>query len=125
MPTTSSPGFKIVGDNIDKHVKPREMRVDAQSKSLHYFNFYAAKSRVDMSKLEDQPCLPDFASFDPEKLLPTKQDHEVILSNFKVHITRVLRKYFPFFKEFASGVKKHIKHKYYKEMSQQSQVVSF
>ena len=29
MPTTSFPAFKIVGDNIDKYVKTREMRTDA------------------------------------------------------------------------------------------------
>ena len=84
--TTSLPAFKIVGDNIDKYVKPREMRLDAQSKSMHYFNFYAVKSRVDVSKLPDEPCLPDFASFD---LKITKNYHSVILTNFKIHIASV------------------------------------
>lgn len=41
--------FKIVGDNIDKHIKPREMRMDLQAKDMHYFNLYAVRDRVDVS----------------------------------------------------------------------------
>ena len=100
------------------------MRTDAQSQSLHYFNFYAVKSRVDVSNLQDEPSLPDFASFDPEQLLPTKEDHRVLLANFKIHIARVLRKYSPFFDNFACGMEKHIKQEYCKEMTQKSEVVS-
>ena len=41
-PTTSSQpctcGIKIVGDNVDKTVKTRYMRVDQQGRSLHYFH---------------------------------------------------------------------------------------
>ena len=39
-------GFKIVGDNIDKTVRPRHMRSDRQAESLHYFHSYAVKDRV-------------------------------------------------------------------------------
>lgn len=35
------PTYKLVGDNIDKSVKPREMRIDHQTHSLHYFHTYA------------------------------------------------------------------------------------
>ena len=41
--------FKLVGDNnIDKNVKPDDMRHDNQSKSLHYFHTYALSDRIDM-----------------------------------------------------------------------------
>ena len=33
-------GFKIVGDNLDQYVKPRFMRSDRLSMSVHYFNSY-------------------------------------------------------------------------------------
>ena len=39
-----SPTFKIVGDNIDKKVKPRYMREDRQAQMLNNFNF---RDRVD------------------------------------------------------------------------------
>ena len=117
-------GLKIVGDNIDKHVKPRDMRHDVQAQSLHYFNSYAVKDRLPTSHLEDKPCLPDFSSFTPSKLLPTAIDDKSIQRNFTILISRVLSKHFPFFKKFAAGIPKHIKHKYYKEMSKKSEVVS-
>ena len=47
------PGVKLVGDNIDKHVKPREMRDDVQAQSPHYFNSYAVKDRLSIAGLED------------------------------------------------------------------------
>lgn len=103
------PSFKIVGDNIDKYVKPREMRLDAQAKSLNYFNSYAVKGRVDVSKLEDIPCRPDFKSFEPTQLLPSKEDQKVLESNFIVLVERVLRKHFTFFQTFCSAVPNHIK----------------
>ena len=49
-------GFKVVGDNIDKTVKPRDMRFDQPSKSLHYFHVYAVKDRIDASGLSAVPC---------------------------------------------------------------------
>lgn len=36
----SFPTYKIVGDDIDKSVKPRDMRINNQTKSIHYFHSY-------------------------------------------------------------------------------------
>ena len=39
---TQLPLYTIVGDNIDKTVKPRYMRAESQgNNSLHYFHFFA------------------------------------------------------------------------------------
>ena len=46
--------YKLLGDNIDKKVKPTDMRADHQSKSLHYFNMYAVQDRVDLSHLSNE-----------------------------------------------------------------------
>ena len=48
------PTFKIVGDNIDKEVRPKNMRSDYQARSLHYFHSYAVKDRVNLDNFEDQ-----------------------------------------------------------------------
>ena len=45
--------YIIVGDNIDKRVNPRTMRIDNQVRSLHYFHAFAALSRVDTLHLDD------------------------------------------------------------------------
>ena len=122
--TVQPDGIKIVGDNIDKHVKPREMRHDVQAQSLHYFNSYAVKDRLPTAQLEDKSSLPDFSSFDPSKLMPSTADDKLIQKNFTILISRVLKKNFPFFEKFATSVPKHIKHKFYKELSKKSEVVS-
>ena len=37
--------FKFVGDNLDKNVKPQDMRSDHQTESFHFFNTLAARIR--------------------------------------------------------------------------------
>ena len=32
--------FKVVGDNIDKNVKPSRIRAEIKAQSLHYFHSY-------------------------------------------------------------------------------------
>ena len=109
---------------ISINIKPREMREDFQAQSLHYFNSYAVKDWLSTAGLEDHPCLPDFDSFDMEKILPTSGDHETIESNFCVLIGRVLKKHFKFFSKFATGITKPIKRQHYGKMSQKSEVVN-
>ena len=66
-------GFKIGGDNIDKTVKPRHVRVDRQTSSFHYFHSYAVKDRVNLANqsdsVPDPPTAPDLLS-----LLPNNDD---------------------------------------------------
>ena len=42
-------GYKLVGDNIDKNMKPRYQRQGDRGLSLHYCHWYAALDRIDMS----------------------------------------------------------------------------
>ena len=49
-------GFTLVGDNIDKTVRRRHQLMDRTTQSLHYFNSYAVRDRVDFSSLDDK-CL--------------------------------------------------------------------
>ena len=46
-------GYKIVFDNIDKNVKPRYMRSDCQTHSLHCVHRYGVKDRIDFSEYSD------------------------------------------------------------------------
>jgi hypothetical protein len=95
------PTYKLVGDNIDKHVKPREMRVDVPAETLHFVNVYAVHDRVDMSKLPDSPLLPDIGSIAVED--PTAGDHKAISNNSAILAGHVLKKYMPFFTRFCIG----------------------
>ena len=79
-------------DNIDKYVKPRDITIDAQASTLHYFNMYAVCDRLDASQLPDNPTLPDVSTIKVEQILPT--DH----SNFAILVCCVLKKHMPFYK---------------------------
>ena len=46
MSAHSQLSFKLIGDNIDKNVKPRHMCINHRTKSLHYFNVFAVQDRV-------------------------------------------------------------------------------
>ena len=125
VPTsTSLMTYKIVGDNIDKNVKPPDMRSDHQTRSLHYFQAYAVRDRIDLSIYEDMPSLPDISSVNVDQLLPTEQDAKDLKKNCAFIAARVLKKYMPFFKKFGSGLERHIHHEFYTEMSSKSEVVS-
>ena len=116
--TEAYPTFKIVGDNLDKYVKPRDMRIDAQASTLHYFHMYAVRDRLDTSQLSEELPQPD------EQILLTDEDHKILSSNFSILICRVLKKHMPFFTKFGSGVERHIWHMHSEEMSQKSEIVS-
>ena len=104
-PTPSSlTTYKIVGDNIDKNIKPRDMRSDHQTKSLHYFHLYAVRDRIDLSKYEDNPSLPDIAPINTDQLLPSEEEAQNLRSHFAMNIARVLKKHMKFFKQFGSGL---------------------
>lgn len=55
-PVEKKPTFKLVGDNVDKFIKPRHETLDRQAKSLHYFHCFAVRDRVDMTSFDDNPC---------------------------------------------------------------------
>ena len=57
--TQELPTYKLVGDNIDKRVVPRDMRSDNQTKTLHYFHVYGVLDRIDLTNEADDPALPD------------------------------------------------------------------
>ena len=80
----------MIGDNIDKHVKPRYQRVDSQSQSLHYFQVYCVKDRVNLSHLPDY-CEPVQAETFPfQSLLPTEDDLKQLLHNMAILLAQDL-----------------------------------
>ena len=132
MISTNTPtpiqSFKLVGDNLDKSVKARYMRLGgSRNQSLHYFHSFAVLYRVDFSGLpgvHPQLCLNN-----PSKraisLLPSTADDKALKELFVTHVSRILVTHMPFFKlAFEDVVEWHIQHQYYAEMSVKSEVVS-
>ncbi len=73
--------FKVVGDNIDKTIRPREMRSDHQTRSLHYFHSNAMRDRIDISDVSNATSDRDLSQklYFPT-LLTTKQLSAISLS---------------------------------------------
>ena len=116
-------GVKLVGDNVDKTVKTRYMRIDQQGRSLHYFHAYAMRDRFDLSMPEEAPSIPN--NPDLSQLLPSSDDKSTITQLFAIHVARVLSKHMPFFSEdFGDVVPDHIEHPMSSTMSKKSEVVS-
>jgi hypothetical protein len=114
--------FKIHDDNIDKDVRPSHMRTNRKTNSLHFFNAYAVRDRIDTSALQENHNIPQSLNFDD--FLPTSDDYHALKEYFKTLIQRVLCEQMKFFKENFSGlVIHHIKHKYSEEMKKKSEIV--
>ena len=116
--------YKLVGDNIDREVCPRDMRSDYQTRSLHYFHTYAVKDRVDLSSISDLAVCHE-TCINIEAILPSIADMKEIRKNIGVLFARVLKKYMPFFNQYGKGVEKHIRHQFSSEMSKKSEVVCY
>ena len=103
-------GFKIVGDNTVKSVKPWHETMDHHTHSLHYFHSFAVGDQIDFSHLS---CV------EPDPL-----DLQPILANFSIIISWILVQYQPYFHGFSKAVVDHIPHKYSQQTSTRSKVVS-
>lgn len=115
--------YRLVGDNIDKDIKPRNMTSEHQTQSLHYFHMYAVKDRVDLSGYSNEVPQPDSDHMNLETLLPGRDDVKMLHDNFALLVGWVLRKYMPFFEKFGIGLGRHIYHEHSDAMSAKSEVV--
>lgn len=92
-------GFKLVGDNIDYHIKPRFMTTDRQSSSVHCFNSVAIKDRINFSSYSNDlltsPLPPNEATADI--ILPSTGDDTEMMKNFLFLIKRIICKHVTFF----------------------------
>lgn len=116
--------YIIVGDNIDKRIAPRNMRLENQVQSLHYFNAYAVLSRVKILHLDDTKPLGDIKDLPVSIFLLSPEDCSVLRNNYVVHISRILVHHLPFLKQFKKYVLQHIEHTYSDEMKKKSNIVS-
>ena len=63
-----------MGDNIDKTVKPQDMRHNHQSAFPHYFHAYAIKDRVHVTGLPSDMPLIVSSDIDINSLLLSHED---------------------------------------------------
>ena len=116
--------YRIVGDNIDKNVKPRNMTSEHQVRSLYYFHSYAVRDRIDLSEYCSDPKVPNLAEMNFEQLRPSHDDTTVVKTNFATLIGCLLKKRMPYFAKFPAHTDQHIRHEFYEQMCTKSKVVS-
>lgn len=115
-------GFKIVGDNIDKTVHHRYQRMGDETISLHYFNAYAVKDRINFSTLSNETKnLP--SPLPLHILLPSEGDLKEMNHNLGILVMRMLVRYMPALQPLQSLVPDHIPHIHSIKMSQRSETV--
>ena len=86
LPKSINAGYKLVFDNIDKNVKPRFMRSDSQTLSLHYVQVYGVKDRIDYSSFcSEKPTQSNLYS-----VLPDRADYELLRKDFRVLVSRII-----------------------------------
>ena len=117
-----------MGDNLDKNVKPRYRRIDHQTQSLHFFHHFAVKDRIDLSNVTDDPSpyidVP-VSDLPINTLLPSVTDHQALMHNFAILVSRILVAELPYFHTtFDDIVVWHINHQYYEDMSEKSETVN-
>ena len=118
--------YRFNGDNMDFVEVSRYQRSDSGNKSQHFFQYYAVKDRIDFSHLSDTP--PDISALTKrdlcESMLPSQSDFAETSQNISFLVARVLCENVPYFKlTYDEVLTRHIKHRYYKEMSTKSKVV--
>ena len=121
-------GYRLVGDNIDKNIQKRHLRLDRRNQSIHHFHAYAVENRIDVSEYSDKTIkISDVTDIDhaAASLLPKCIDDVILKDNIAVLVSRILFKYLDYFNlSFDKVIEWHISHKHYSEMSAKSTVVS-
>ena len=79
-------GYKFVGDNVDNEFKPAFQRADKRGLSMHYFNGFAARDRVNFSHLSDEP--PPYRIPDANTLLPSAEDISTLKKELSTMVAR-------------------------------------
>ena len=120
------PCYILQGDNYDTTVHARDMRMDNQNKSLHYFNTYAVKDRPDFYMLDSDHSATskDIRSAPISTFLPTMEDCKKVQDNYVVLVARVLVDHLTFLHSLKKCVPCHVEHKYSSEISKKSEIVS-
>lgn len=78
--------FKLVGDNVDRNVKPSRQRHEIENQSLHHFHIYGVKDRVPTASLSDVPSKASVP--DPAKLLPSTSDVNLVKKEMTILLSR-------------------------------------
>lgn len=118
-----APGYQIIGDNIDLHVKPKHMTSTNQNKDIHWFNLNAVLNRVTGNDLCDSKPSKSITDMESIDFLPSQDDNLAFLTDIIPLAARVISDKIPAFEKFKNCVVRHIPHKYSDAMAEKSNQV--
>ena len=99
------------------------MRINNQTKSLHYFHAFAVKDRINFSDITNNAELVFPDDIDYSVFYPNDDDDAQLVSNFQTLVTRIFVEHIPHLQHMFGKVTHNIQHKYSKNMSIKSTVV--
>ena len=82
------------------------------------------KDRISFKHLNSSPPLITSDDIDFNVFFPAPADNEQLVANFQILMTRILVHYLPGLQTLSAGTNNHILHKYSRNMSLKSNVVS-
>ncbi len=85
-------GYKLVGDNVDKTVRPPFQRDEHRSLSLHHVHAYGVKDRIATASFSD--ATPASSTPDPYKLLPSPEDIDCLKEEMSILLSRYIIIYY-------------------------------
>lgn len=116
-------GYIVVGDNIDKRIVPRNMRLEHQVQSLHYFHAYAALNCVNSLHLDDTKRIGDIKQLPLSTFLLSPEDCSTLRDNYVILVSHILVQHVAALRPFSKCVPQHIQHRYSEIMKQKWTVV--
>lgn len=113
--------IEMLGDNLDITITPSKMSVQNQKKSLHWFLILVKQKQItfDESKVPLDPPI-DFPALGTVNWIPSSEQMNSLMSNFKFHVANVILHYVPFLQLHITSFTKYIEHKCLDQMRKKS-----
>jgi hypothetical protein len=92
--------YIMVGDNIDKRIVPRNMRIDHQVQSLHYFHAYASLNRIKTLHLDDTCPIGNIEHLSLSTFLLSPDDCCTLRDHYVIFVSRILVQHLTFLEKF-------------------------
>ena len=120
----SGRSLRGTGDNWDISVMSSHIRKGISNKSMQPFASNIIVNRLSFSHLDNTSPKCSITHIDRECFFPNSNELKTLKENFKILVGRICAQFLTKFKFLKSIVKQSIEHRFSKEMTQKSAIVS-
>jgi hypothetical protein len=118
-----NPAYRFNMDNLDFHIRVRDMTEAHQNQSKHYVQLMAVKDRVNCENLPDDAPVGDLNGVENSQLLPSAEDNDDLREDMIHIISLILIEHLPAFEVFQGVYPEYFQHQYSDVMDEKSVVV--